>query len=146
MRLAPWLRGMLLAAVLTPLACAPPAQKMKDAKKPSAPAKLVKVDDIVEGTGPTAENGDWVEIHYTGSLEDGTVFDSSVGKQETLEFQVGRGGVIPGMSKGVLGMKEGGKRKITIPPDLGYGERGAPPVIPANATLIFEIDLMKVKK
>jgi peptidylprolyl isomerase len=103
----------------------------------------VKIEDTQVGTGAEAKAGTTVSLYYTGKLTDGTVFDSNVGTQP-LEFPLGTGQVIPGFEQGVTGMKVGGKRTITIPPSLGYGEQGTGP-IPANATLIFEIELTDVK-
>ncbi len=102
-----------------------------------------KIDDLVKGKGPEAVRGKRVEVHYTGWLTDGTQFDSSVGGAP-FSFQLGAGEVIEGWDRGVAGMKVGGKRKLTLPPELGYGARGAPPDIPPNATLVFEIELLAV--
>ena len=104
----------------------------------------VKTEDTQVGTGAEAVPGSTVSVHYTGKLEDGKVFDSSVGK-EPLTFQVAAGQMIPGFDQGVQGMKVGGKRTITIPPSLGYGEQGAGDVIPPNSTLIFEVELVGVQ-
>lgn len=105
------------------------------------------VQDIVVGTGKTAENGDTLNAKYIGKLSNGTVFDSSDAHGgQPFTFQIGSGQVIKGWDLGLLGMKEGGKRKLTIPPELGYGERGAGGVIPPNATLLFEIELVSVTK
>src|SRR6516225_12463149 len=93
--------------------------------------------DIVVGTGATAVAGKPVKVHYTGWLTDGKKFDSSVDRGQPFEFTLGAGQVIKGWDEGVVGMKVGGKRQLTIPAVLGYGARGAPPVIPANAELIF---------
>jgi FKBP-type peptidyl-prolyl cis-trans isomerase FkpA len=100
-------------------------------------------EDLVEGSGEVAKSGDRVEVHYTGTLTDGTQFDSSVGRGP-FAFPLGAGRVIKGWDEGVAGMKVGGKRKLTIPPDLGYGARGAGGVIPPNAVLIFDVELLKV--
>ena len=97
------------------------------------------------GTGERAEIGMSVSVHYTGKLENGTVFDSSIPRGQPFTFTLGAGQVIKGLDEGVEGMKVGGKRKLIIPPYLGHGSRGAGNVIPANATLIFEIELLKVK-
>jgi FKBP-type peptidyl-prolyl cis-trans isomerase len=105
---------------------------------------LVK-EDILIGKGKEAENGMKATVNYEGFLEDGTKFDSSLDRKKPFEFVLGRGDVIKGWDMGVLGMKEGGKRKLTIPSDLGYGENGSPPTIPPNATLIFEVELLKVE-
>jgi FKBP-type peptidyl-prolyl cis-trans isomerase FkpA len=101
--------------------------------------------DLKIGTGKEAKAGDTVTVHYTGRLSDGTKFDSSVDRDEPFPFPLGAGKVIKGWDEGVAGMKEGGKRKLVIPPELGYGARGAGKVIPPNAVLIFEVELLKVK-
>ena len=99
--------------------------------------------DIKVGTGQAAKTGDHVTVHYIGTLTDGTKFDASRDHGKPFEFDLGAGGVIKGWDAGVVGMKEGGKRKLVIPPDMGYGPGGQGP-IPPNATLVFEIDLLKV--
>ncbi len=101
--------------------------------------------DIVRGTGPVPNAGDVVEAHYTGWLEDGTKFDSSLDRGEPLQFVLGRGRVIAGWDEGIALMRQGGKARLIIPPDLGYGARGAGGVIPPNATLIFEVELVRVR-
>jgi peptidylprolyl isomerase len=105
----------------------------------------LKYIDRKEGAGKEAKAGDTVVVHYTGTLKDGKKFDSSVDRNEPFEFPLGQGKVIKGWDEGVAGMKEGGKRKLIIPPDLGYGARGAGNVIPGNAELHFEVELLKVK-
>ena len=105
----------------------------------------LKIEDLVIGTGATAKAGDTVSVHYTGWLTDGTKFDSSVDRGQLFDFSLGAGQVIKGWDEGVAGMKVGGKRRLTIPAELGYGARGAGTVIPPNATLIFEVELLAVK-
>jgi FKBP-type peptidyl-prolyl cis-trans isomerase FkpA len=104
-----------------------------------------KIEDIVVGKGDAVKEGDTVVMHYTGWLEDGTKFDSSVDRKEPFETPIGVGYVIKGWDMGVPGMKVGGKRKLTIPYELGYGKYGAAPVIPGFATLIFDVELLKIK-
>ena len=103
------------------------------------------IEDLVVGSGATASPGQRVSVHYTGWLTDGNKFDSSKDRGQAFLFSLGRGEVIRGWDEGVSGMKVGGKRKLTIPPDLGYGARGAGGVIPPNATLLFEVELLAVR-
>jgi FKBP-type peptidyl-prolyl cis-trans isomerase FkpA len=105
----------------------------------------LQYEDLIVGTGKEATAGDFVIVHYTGRLANGKKFDSSVDRGEPFTFQLGMGKVIKGWDQGVAGMKEGGKRKLIIPPELGYGAKGFPPDIPPNAQLIFEVELLKVK-
>lgn len=100
--------------------------------------------DLVVGDGDVAEAGDTVSVHYTGWLKDGTQFDSSVDRGTPFEFVLGAGQVIRGWDEGVAGMRVGGKRKLVIPPDLGYGDRGAGGVIPGGATLVFDVELLEI--
>lgn len=104
----------------------------------------LKKEIIAQGDGPEARSGDTVEVHYTGKLLDGSVFDSSVTRGKPFSFPLGAGMVIRGWDEGVLGMKVGEKVLLTIPPELGYGDAGFPPVIPERATLVFEIELLRI--
>ena len=101
-------------------------------------------EDLTEGQGDTAAAGQRVSVHYTGWLTDGTKFDSSKDRNDPFDFPLGAGHVIRGWDEGVQGMKVGGVRKLTIPPQLGYGARGAGGVIPPNATLVFEVELLGI--
>jgi FKBP-type peptidyl-prolyl cis-trans isomerase len=122
---------------------------MQDANKNDAnvvttPSGL-KYIDIKEGTGATPKSGQTVEVHYTGTLENGKKFDSSRDRNQPFQFKLGAGQVIKGWDEGLSTMKEGGVRQLIIPPELGYGSRGAGGVIPPNATLIFDVELLKIK-
>ncbi len=108
----------------------------------SAGAGNLQIVDVTLGSGAEAKMGDLVSVDYTGSLQDGTVFDSSRPRGKPLQFRLGANQVIKGFERGVVGMKPGGVRRITIPPELGYGKRGVPPAVPPNATLIFEVELV----
>jgi FKBP-type peptidyl-prolyl cis-trans isomerase len=107
-------------------------------------ASGLQYQELVVGSGPEAKPGDTVSVHYTGWLEDGTKFDSSLDRGQPLPFTIGQGGVIPGWEEGVAGMQVGGKRKLVIPPELAYGPQGYPGVIPPNATLTFEVELLQI--
>lgn len=125
-------------------------QKPEEPKKEEKINKIktiqgMKIETTKEGTGSEITNGKTAVVHYTGKLTDGKVFDSSVSRGTPFEFPLGAGMVIKGWELGVLGMKVGEKRILTIPAELGYGERGAGGVIPPNATLIFEVELLGIK-
>jgi FKBP-type peptidyl-prolyl cis-trans isomerase len=102
----------------------------------------LEIEDQIVGDGDEAKVGQTAEVHYTGWLVDGTEFDSSHNRNQTFSFKLGAGQVIAGWDQGVVGMKIGGTRKLTIPPEMGYGERGAGGVIPPDATLIFKVELV----
>ncbi len=111
----------------------------------STQSAQLKIEDLNVGTGLEAVAGKKVTVNYVGTLSDGTKFDSSYDRNQPFSFELGAGFVIKGWDQGVVGMKVGGKRKLTIPPDLGYGSAGIPPNIPPNAVLIFEVELLKVE-
>lgn len=102
-------------------------------------------DDVKVGSGAEATPGKTVTVHYVGTLTNGSKFDSSRDRGQGFTFRLGAGQVIQGWDQGVAGMKVGGVRKLTIPPELGYGSRGFPPVIPPNSTLVFEVELLDVR-
>jgi FKBP-type peptidyl-prolyl cis-trans isomerase len=121
----------------TPTPAAPPAD----------PNAKLEIKDLVVGKGAEAKAGDNVKVHYVGTLLNGTEFDASRKHgNDPFQFALGQGRVIKGWDQGVAGMKEGGKRKLVIPPSLGYGERGAGATIPPNSTLVFEVELLEVVK
>ncbi len=107
-------------------------------------SELIK-EDLVVGSGAEAQSGRVVSVHYTGTLTTGAKFDSSLDRGRPFDFPLGAGRVIKGWDEGVVGMKVGGKRKLTIPPEMGYGAQGFPGVIPPNATLVFEVELIAVR-
>lgn len=116
-----------------------------DADKVVTTKSGLKYVDLKVGNGAEAKLGSAVSVHYTGTLENGKKFDSSVDRKEPFDLTIGKTSVIKGWTEGLQGMKVGGKRKLIIKPELGYGERGSPPVIPANAVLIFVVELLEVK-
>ena len=126
------------SATITQAVVTQPMQKEEDVTE-------LKITDIKEGNGASAVSGKTLTVNYRGALTSGTQFDSSYDRGQPFVFKLGVGGVIQGWDKGVVGMKVGGKRKLVIPPDLGYGSRGAGASIPPNATLVFEIELLKVE-
>lgn len=147
----------LLVLLLVGVGLAIAACSDKEVKSASAPAQATEAKevttpsglsyvDLVVGTGAQPVAGKAVKAHYTGWLENGTKFDSSVDRGEPFVFTIGTGEVIPGWDEGVMSMKVGGKRRLIVPPQLGYGAAGAGGVIPPNATLIFEVELLDVAK
>lgn len=102
------------------------------------------IEEIVTGAGREARSGYRVQVHYRGTLEDGRQFDASYDRGQPFQFRLGAGQVIPGWDQGIDGMREGGRRKLTVPPHLAYGPQGAAGIIPPNATLIFEVELIEV--
>jgi len=101
--------------------------------------------DLVMGDGPSPATGDTVVVHYTGWLKNGTKFDSSIDRGRPIDFPLGKGRVIRGWDEGLVSMKVGGKRRLIIPPNLAYGERGRPPVIPPNSELTFDVELLSIR-
>ncbi len=146
-----WLALVLAAGVLVLYVVSSPgtADEKKEGKVVTTDSGL-KYEDLKEGEGDAAKAGDVVQVHYTGWLTtDGTTkgkkFDSSVDRGEPFKFKLGNGDVIKGWDEGVAGMKVGGKRRLVIPSALGYGKRGAGSDIPPNSTLLFEVELLKIK-
>lgn len=145
-------KSLAVVTILTAM-CSMPAMAAQDQVKDKAAASKtvtsatgLKYVDVKVGSGASPVKGKQVKVHYTGTLESGKKFDSSVDRNEPFSFVIGVGQVIPGWDEGVMGMKVGGKRKLTIPAQLGYGARGAGGVIPPNATLLFDVELLDVAK
>lgn len=151
---------LLTAGIMIPACAQKETKPMTSEQKPAAEQKstagaseqYIKTSsglsylELTPGTGASPTAGKQVKVHYTGTLENGTKFDSSVDRNEPFVFTIGVGQVIPGWDEGVMSMKVGGKRKLVIPPQLGYGASGAGGVIPPNATLIFEVELLDVQQ
>lgn len=145
------MKNMMKLVVLGMLATfmAAPAFSATDAAKGGKPvttASGLKYIDVLVGKGASPVKGKQVTVHYTGTLENGKKFDSSVDRNQPFKFMIGVGQVIPGWDEGVMSMKAGGKRKLIIPAKLGYGTAGAGGVIPPNATLLFDVELLDVQR
>ena len=136
---------LLLGACSSGENTAAPAPIVLDQGSATTTASGLIIEELAVGSGTVAAAGNRVSVHYTGRLTDGTKFDSSLDRNQPFEFRLGAGQVIRGWDEGVAGMQVGGKRKLTIPPQLGYGERGAGGVIPPNAVLVFEVELLEVR-
>jgi FKBP-type peptidyl-prolyl cis-trans isomerase len=121
-----------------------PASAPKKEGKMITTASGLKYQDQEEGSGAEAKSGDRVEVHYSGYLTDGTRFDSSLTRGQPFGLTLGMGKVIKGWDEGIVGMKVGGRRRLIIPPNLGYGEKGFPPVIPPKAELTFDVQMLKI--
>jgi FKBP-type peptidyl-prolyl cis-trans isomerase len=137
--------GIITVLVIAAVLFALPALAKQEGKIVTTPSGLKYIDEVV-GKGASPVVGKHVKVHYTGTLENGKKFDSSVDRNQPFTFIIGVGQVIPGWDEGVISMKVGGKRKLIIPPNLGYGARGAGGVIPPNATLLFDVELLDVEK
>lgn len=154
--------GLALAALISLVGCSsapqestpqstpseqPTARESTPTSSPGQTEEVTKLEikDLVVGKGAEAKSGNKVTVNYTGWLTDGTKFDSSLDSGQPFEFTLGQGQVIQGWDEGVAGMKVGGKRRLTIPPAMGYGAEGSGGVIPPNATLVFEVELLAVK-
>ncbi len=143
--------AVLSACLMSFSACEAKKTKAEDGSTPAAASastdsNKLQIEDVKVGTGDEAKKGDTVSVNYLGTLaSNGRKFDSSYDRNEPIQFKLGSHQVIEGWEKGIAGMKVGGKRVLTIPPDQAYGAAGYPPVIPANATLKFEVELVKVQ-
>jgi peptidylprolyl isomerase len=133
-----------LAAAGAAYLLAPGARSPATGGEVTTPSGL-RYADIVVGSGPAPQTGQTAVVHYTGTLTNGVEFDGSRGKGRPLEFALGRGEVIRGWDEGIATMRVGGRRRLTVPPQLGYGERGRSPLIPPNSTLVFDVELLGVK-
>src|SRR5579885_3166477 len=133
-----------LLALATSVGCTKKQSTENNTPVNNGSVSSLKIEDLKVGNGAEAQPGKTVTVHYTGWLTDGKKFDSSLDRQSPFKFRLGAHQVIAGWDQGVAGMKVGGKRKLTIPPDLAYGDRGAGNVIPPKATLIFEVELLDV--
>jgi FKBP-type peptidyl-prolyl cis-trans isomerase len=142
-----WLRLAILAFCLAGACCDSKEEGVveKEVRLDDGRTAVLKYIDLVAGKGREVKKGDSVEIHYTGWLKNGDKFDSSRDRNEPFETKIGVRDVILGWDEGVVGMKEGGKRKLIIPPELAYGSKGAGKKIPPNATLTFEVEVLKVQ-
>lgn len=138
------LRALALGAMLLEMTAGAKPSREGKAKMITTNSGLQYVE-IKEGTGASPRRGQQVTVHYTGTLKDGKKFDSSLDRGKPFTFVIGMGQVIQGWDEGVMSMKVGGKRKLLIPPNLGYGSRGVPGVIPANSELHFEVELLSVQ-
>lgn len=141
---------MLTACTSSETPSAPPVTPTSSApasasNAPRTTSSGLIIETLAAGSGPTAKSGDKVSVHYTGWLTNGTKFDSSRDRNEPFSFRLGAGQVIPGWDEGVAGMQPGGKRRLTVPAHLAYGPRGAGGVIPPNAVLIFEVELLTIQ-
>ena len=151
MKIYPVVALFAVAATLFATVTTTAQDKKKPVGKPAkAPKEIttksgLKYIEVKVGKGVAAKSGDKVFVHYTGYLTNGTKFDSSIGKSP-LDFVIDNSNIIPGWQEGLKGMKVGGKRKLTIPPALAYGKSGFPPVIPPDATIIFDVELMSIGK
>jgi FKBP-type peptidyl-prolyl cis-trans isomerase len=148
----PVLATVLITLPSTWSGCAPPPYPPKESPAAARPAPSVApasaaelvIEDVTVGTGRPAKKGDAVSVHYVGTLDDGSIFDTSRERGQPFSFILGQGKVIAGWEQGVVGMREGGRRRLVVPSHLGYGEGGSPPKIPGGATLHFDIELLQV--